>query len=428
MDKAQSPETTEVAEVRGPFSVPGFPRYAAGRVLSSLGRAVSLVALPVLVYAESGSPVLTGLVAAAESLPYLVLGLFAGAMVDRRDARRMLAGACVVSGLAMLTVPLAQAIGVLSVAHVLVVAFSVGTALVFADAAAFGVLPRLVGRDHVGLATARLSSIDTIIGIAVPGVAGVLLVVVSAPYLVGIDGVLALMAAATLLGLPWRHRSSEPVEEGPPASLLHDIREGLGYIWRHPVIGPLTFLGFGNSFTGGAVAGLLVVAAVQRLGMTQDDGRIGLLYAASGAGAFLGSLVIYRLQKFVPVGVITLLGYAGVTVLTLVLGATTNWWVFLAVLFAGGVVSVMVILNGVMVRQTIAPMRLQARINTTARVIAWGGSPLGAAAGGALAGMWGVDTALYICAAAVGMALAIGVVAGVPRLGLLRDLTPVDID
>ena len=328
----------------------------------------------------------------------------------------------------MLTVPLADALGVLTVAQVVVVAFAVGTALVFADGASFAVLPRLVGREHVGLASARLSSIDTVTGIVVPAVAGVLLVVVGAPYLVGLDGLLALAAAATVLGLPMRHRAPEASDDDVTASSLGaDIKEGLGYIWRHPVIGPLTFLGFGNSFTGGLVAGLLVVAAAQRLGVSEGDGRIGVLYAASGAGAFVGSLLIFKLQQRVPVGRITLVGYAGATVLTVLLASTTNWWLFMAALFLGGVVSVMVILNGVMTRQSIAPIRLQARINTTARVIAWGGSPIGAAVGGVVAGTWGISTALYVGAASVGLALVVGIWSGLPRLGLLSELTPVDV-
>ena len=403
--------------------VAGFRLFATARVVAWLGHALSLVALPILAYQRTGSATLTGLLAAAESLPYLILGLVIGAYVDRHDGRRILAVATAFSGVASLTVPAAAAAGLLTVAQPLVVAFVVGVAFVFGDAAYFGVLPRLVGRERVGAATASLSAAYTVIGIGMPGLAGVLVPFIGAPAVIGVDGALTVTAAAMLTAVP--RRAPEPgsdSESGEPRRLWRDVGEGLAYIWRHPVVRPLTLLGFGNSFTGGAVAGLVVVMAVERLGLPDDDGRIGLLYAASALGAFVGSLLLGRLQRRLPVGRLTLTGFTATTLLVVAWGTTTNWVLGLATLFALDLVDSIVVLNGIVVRQSITPMRLQGRVNTTARVIAWGGAPLGAAVGGAIAGAWRIDAALYICAAAVGLALVAGLLSGVARLGMLADL------
>jgi MFS family permease len=409
--------TTDAGSLR---AVVGFQSYALGRVVAWTGHALSLAALPVLVYQRTGSSVLTGLLAAAESVPYLLLGLVVGALVDRRDGRRVLVTATVVSAVAVLTVPAADVLGVLSTAQLLVVAFVVGVTFVFADAASFGVLPRLVGRDRVGAATAALSAASTVVAIAGPAVAGVLIATVGAPVVIGIDGVLRLAAAGLLLTVPWSDR--DRLAARAPTLLRADIAEGLRFVWRHPVIRPLTILGFGNSFTGGAVLGLLVVVAVERMGVPEDDGRLGLLYVASAVGALVGSLLIGRLQRRFPVGVITLVGFALTTVIVVGWGTATSWVLGLLLLVLADLVDSVVILNGIVVRQTLTPMRLQGRVNTTARVIAWGGAPLGAVVGGVLAAAWGVDVALYACAGAVAASLLVGVRSGLGRVGRLADL------
>ncbi|MFT3872609.1 MAG: MFS transporter [Nocardioides sp.] len=400
---------------------PGFRDFLAARTVSWAGNVMSLVAMPVLVYQRTSSATLTGLLAALEALPYLVLGLPAGALADRWNNRRVMTWTSILAGATMLTIPAAHLAGILTVPQIFAVALTVGIAFVFSDASAFGALPVLVGRDRIGSAMATMTAINTVLSIAGPGIAGVLIASVGAPWVVAIDGVAYAIAALLLARMPWDPGAIE--KSDAPTSLRAEIAEGLAFVWAHPVIRQLTFMGIGLSVTGGAVAGLTVVLAVEQLGFADDDGRLGLLYVAASIGAFLGSVALGWLQRNWTVGAVTVIGYAAVSLLTIALGATTSWVLAAAVMIGFNLVSTVVILNGIVVRQTLTPMRLQSRVNTTARMIAWGGSPAGAAIGGVLAGAWGVDVAFFVCAGSTAVALAVGLFTRVRLIGRLASLT-----
>ncbi len=403
-------------------AIAGYPRYLSARIAAWIGNVMSLVALPVLIYQLTGSAALTGLLAAAGALPYLILGLPAGALADRWDSRRTMASWSTVAGVAMLSVSVAHALGVLTAAHVIVTAFVVGTAFLFADAAGFGALPRLVGRENVGRATASQSAINTVISIAGPGIAGVLITLIGPAWVVGLDGVGYLVEAVLLARLPLprvRPASGRP-------RLLADVAEGLRFVWEHHVIRVLTLVGLGHAVTGGAVSALLVVVGVEALGFADDDGRLGVLYMAASVGSFGGSVLVTRLQRRFRVGTITLAGLTVTAALVIALALTSDWIVGVALLALLNAAMIAVILNAIVVRQTLTPMRLQSRVNTTARMISWGGSPLGAALGGLIAGAGGIRLALLVCAAGVLVSLLAGLAMGLRRIERLDRLTPVE--
>lgn len=411
---------TEQPGTEGLRDVDGFSIYAASRVVAWTGSAASAVALPVLVYQLSGSPALTGLLAAAESLPYLLLGLHVGALVDRWDGKRVMVVAALVSTVALASVPLSAYLGLLGAPQLLLVALACGISFVFLDAAAFGTLPRVVGRQLIGPAASALAGWGTVLGVVVPGVVGVVLPWAGAVVIIAVDAVLCALSAVLLTRVVLRI----PVESGvrEPTRLLDDIREGLTFIARHPVIRPLTFLGFCNSFTGGAVVGLIVVVGMENLGFAEDDGRFGWIYALSALGAFVGSLVLPKVQARVGVGMISWCGY-GIMALTIIGWASVDDWILAtALITVEGLVGTLIILNGIVARQTLTPLRLQGRVNTTARVIAWGGAPLGAGVGGLLAEHWGVSWALYACTTAVVVAFVVGIWWRLPAVGRLADL------
>src|SRR6266498_1588148 len=126
-----------------------FRRYWLARVISLLGSAVTYVALPVLVYQVTGSSLWTALVTVAEGAPYLCVGLLAGAVADRGDRRRLMVATDLASAAVLASIPVAYTAGALTAPHVLAAAFAAQTLFVFFDAANFGALPVLVGRDRI---------------------------------------------------------------------------------------------------------------------------------------------------------------------------------------------------------------------------------------------------------------------------------------
>ena len=170
----------------------------------------------------------------------------------------------------------------------------------------------------------------------------------------------------------------------------------------------LTLLGFGISFTGGAVTGLTVVYGVQALGLPDTGAGIGLLFSAAAVGSLASSVMLPRLNRRFATGSITLAGLTAAVFAVAALAVATNFVVALVFFFAWGAAQTLVIINAISLRQRVAPDHLQSRVNVSARMIAWGGMPFGAADGGALAEVTSIQTTYLVMALGVGISAAIG--------------------
>jgi MFS family permease len=212
-------------------------------------------------------------------------------------------------------------------------------------------------------------------------------------------------ASALLIASIRRPFRIEAVDQGEEPMLrrtIGDIREGLGFLWQHRLVRALTLLGFGVSFSGGAVTSLLVVYAVEGLGVPDEGREIGLLFSAGAAGTFVGTLLVPRLVRRMPAGTITLAALAVDFGLLLALAVCPVLAGSLPLYLAWSAAHMTIVLNGITLRQQVTPDRLQGRVNVTARMIAWGGTPFGAAAAGILAETLDVRVALALVAGGVG--------------------------
>lgn len=412
----------------GSVRLSGFRLFLVSRATSWVGTAMTLIALPLLLYQRTGSAALTGLLAALEAVPYLVLGLPAGALVDRWDQRRTLVVTSVLSGLVMASIPVASWVGLLTTGQLLLASLAVSALFVFFDAAGFGAVPALVGRDRVAGASGTMLSVYTSINLIGPALGGVAATAVGAANLIAIDAVSYLVAALLLRRVRWREAAetrravTDVGLRRRLAQIRVDVVEGLAYIWSHRVIRTLTLLGTGASVSAGAVTGLIVVVAVQQFHLDDHDSRIGLLFAATAAGSLVTGLLIGRVQQRYRTGTISLGSLAASWLLMVGWALNNLWWVGLVVLALWQAASSLTTLNGIVVRQAVTPQRLQARVNTTARMIAWGGSPLGATLGGIVAQTWGTRPALLIASAGLAVSLLVGLAGPLRRSGRLADL------
>lgn len=187
---------------------PDFRRYWLARALSITGSMVTAVALPVLVYRLSGSPFLTALVTALEAAPYLLTGLFAGALSDRWNRRRVMVSADLVNAVVIGSIPLAHWLGILTVPQVLVVGFVVQMVYTFFDGANFGALPVLVGRARVAQANAAVWTASSLIELFVPPLAGLVLAVLNPATLLALDALSFVASASAVRGSCGRCPSS----------------------------------------------------------------------------------------------------------------------------------------------------------------------------------------------------------------------------
>jgi len=382
--------------------------WVAGRV-SYAGSMITSVLLPVLMYRRTGSPLQTSVLVALEIVPYLAFGLFAGAIADRLDRRRLLWGCDLASAALAASIPVASLAGALTAGQMLAVAAGIGTTFVCSDSASFAALPALAGRDRIVAARSSISAADSILAMAGPAAGGILAATLGPASAMALDAASYVISAGLIATIT---RPLYPPGESRPARapqhIRADVREGLGYLRRQHQVRALTLIGFASSITGGAVMGLLVVYANKQLGLPRTSVLIGVLYAAGGLGAFAASVARPALARRFPVPAITLAGTAARVGLLGGFAVTRQVATALLLFAALDGCSSLVILVGITYRQQVIPDRLQGRVNVIARMTAVGGQPLGAVLGGVLATAFDVRTALLIAGLGTAAALAGG--------------------
>ena len=394
-----------------------FLLWYAARSISVAGTAASAVALPLLVYRTSGSAALTAAVVGLEALPYLLFGLLTGAAADRLRRKTMMVTADLFCAAALATVPIAAALGALSAWHVLAVAFAVGCGFCWFDAAAWGSFVALVGKARLTRANSLIWSTEIVLEIVAPAAAGLLAAAANPSVVLAVDAATYLVSAALLTQI----RARLDVGTGVARRLRTEIGEGLRWLWGMPVVRTLTLAGFGFNAAAGGVLGLLVVHAHTALGLGSTDGRLGLLYAAGALGSLAAAAVLPWWSRRVGQGTVSITGFAVFVASIVALAAASGFVVALALWAVWAMAQLCVNANGITVRQLLTPDELQGRVNTTGRMIAWGGTPFGALVGGLAAQAYGVRVAYLVLAVPAVLGLGWLLASPVRGLRLVND-------
>ena len=315
-----------------------FLRYFASRQLSVAGSIVTLVTLPIIVYRTSGSASQTALVAAAEAAPYLLFGLFSGALTDRWNRKKVMVAADVVSAVLVATIPLADLFWHLTVPHVLAVAFLGPTVGVFFDGAVFGALPMLVGRERIAEANSVAWAAASVVEMVMPSVVGVLLAFLHPAWLLGFDALTFVLSAVLIAGIT--RPMYDAARERPPLTarqIGRDIREGLDYLVHHPGVRTFTIIGFLQCVGAGGFVALMVVWIDQRLDIGTEGLRFGLVFGAWGVGGLAASLALPWLVRRVAAARIALTALPVAAVVGVAVPFITTWWAAGISLIAWGV-------------------------------------------------------------------------------------------
>jgi MFS family permease len=367
---------------------PDFLRLWAGQTVSQVGSQVSFIAIPLTAVTVLGAgPFQTGLLGTLEFLPFLLFGLPAGVWVDRLPHRPVLIVADLGRMLALASVPVAWALGVLHLPQLYATGFVVGVLTVFFDVAYQSYLPALVEREQLVEGNSKLILTQSTAEVAGPGIGGLLVSLASAPYAVAADAASYAVSVVSLLLI----RRSEPrrrarVRTGLRAELL----EGLRFVLGHRLLRPIAACtGLYNLFANVGMA-VLFVYAVRDLGL--DAGTIGLWFSLGSLGGPLGALLVARLERRLGTGrTIVASAWVGLpSWLLLVLAPRSFPMPFLiASGIVGSLAGVAYNITQVSLRQAITPRHLQGRMNATTRFLIWGTIPLGAFAGGVMGSLTG---------------------------------------
>ncbi|MFB7082890.1 MFS transporter [Streptomyces sp. NPDC056308] len=377
-----------------------FGRLSAATALGQLGDRIIFLALPlVAIVALDADEFQVGVLTATTTAGSLLVGLPAGAWVDRMRKRSVMISTDLARAVALSTIPVAWWSDVLTIWWLYAVALTHGVLTVFFDVAYVSYLPHLVGRGNLVEGNSKLSAIRSVTSIGGPGIAGPLIGWLGAPATLLVSS--AGMAMSGLLATGIRKREQKP-ERGEHPRLLRDIKEGLAFVLKHPALRAIIL--------GDAIFNLFLVVYQTMLlvflkrEMDLGSFGIGLILSGMGCGALLGALSATRVSKRVGQGpVIWLAPLVTCPPTVLMPMAHPGWGVYvaalgLASLSLGGVIRFVAQSS---FQQTLTPDRLLGRTSATARFVSWGGIPLGGLLGGVSGSVFGARTTLWI--GAVGM-------------------------
>ncbi|WP_138414078.1 MFS transporter [Sinomonas gamaensis] len=386
---------------------PSFLAFWAGQGVSQVGVQLGQLALPVLAVSLLGARELDlGVLNAASMAAFLVVGLPAGAWVDRWLKRRTMIKADVVRMAAMLAVPILWWAGALEMWHLFVVAAIVGIATVFFDVAYQSYIPLLVDRELVADANGKLEATAQTARLAGPALGGFLLTVVTAPLLFAGEAAGYLVSALCLA----RVRDTETLRQRAAGSRLPaEIREGAAFVVSHPLIRRIVAsTAVGNLFSS-VVYVLMPLVTLRELGLGPVG--LGIMLSVGSVGGVIGALAAPHLAvrlgegPLLPLGL--MVGGAAVVLFPLALSVGSGPLALVLLSVGDFFMSFGVIVYNVLqvsMRQRVCPPRLLGRMNASIRCVVWGVMPIGSLIGGGLGAELGIAPTLWI--GIVGMVLS----------------------
>lgn len=387
----------------GIFKYPGYARFWAADAVSTFGSCITTVALSVLaVVTLHASNVQVGLLNAARWTPYLLFGLLAGVIADRCRRRPVLVATDLARGALLATVAILAATHLLNIYELAAFMAVFGVLSLLYEASHQSYLPRLVPPAGLTSANARLQQTSALAQTTGPALGGTLVTTLGAPLGMALDAVSYLASGATLASI----RRPEPRPDAEARNLRAELREGLTYVYRHPVLRSAA-LTLHARFLFASIISTTFTLFVLRdpaLGHGSKGAGFGLgvTLAVGGVGALVGNTLAGRLGH-VPAGRLMVgerlaepfawtlapLAVSGPAGWAMVAGAQFLVWVALGT--SGP--------SEMAYRQSITPDRLQGRVNATIRSLNWGMFTLGAPVGGLLSTELGYRATLWLAIA-----------------------------
>ena len=384
-DKLQEEQFLDVEVVAAPKQRPTKPLWRnrdfllliSGQAVSSVGSQVSLVAFPLLILALTNSPAQTGLMTALRGLPFALFCLPAGALIDRWDRKRVMIICDIGRAIALSSIPLALAFGHLTYLQLYAVSLVEGTLFVFFNLAETACLPQVVSKEQLPAAVAQnevLYSVSSVVG---PALGPILYGIGrSIPFLA--DGISYAVSAISLFFIKTEFQEKRDVE---PRKLWTEIGEGMSWLWHNPLVRFIAVLTFGLITP---CSGYVLIIIILAKDLHATNVVTGLIFAGGGIGSVVGALLVVPLQKRFSFGQL-MIGTTWLWVLGWILYAFAfNPWVLLVANLVGFVVVPVYMMVQFSYRLALIPDRLQGRVNSVFRLIAFGSQPIGLALTGVL--------------------------------------------
>jgi len=393
-----------------------------GDTVSQFGSIVTGTAAPLLAaLVLAATPFEMGLLNAADTAAFLLVGLPAGAWVDRMRRRPLMISADLGRAVLLASIPVAWWLHVLTLTQLILVGLVVGVLTVFFDVAYQSFLPSLVSREKLMEGNSKLQASQSVAYVSGPAIGGWLTQFAGGANAIGVNAIGFLSSALCL----WRIRGVEPaVEPATDRHLRREIAEGLRFVFGNRSLVGIVGCTASSNFCTNIMGAVTVLVLTRQLGASA--GIVGLVLVGGGVGGVFGALTASRIARWLGQGrtiwVIILVTSPFMLLLPL---AGRGWLLSLFALgeLANGFGGVVYNIAQVSYRQAICPDRLLGRMNASIRFMVWGTLPLGALVGGVLGSTIGIHATLWV--GAVGVLLCPLPVLLSP-LRKLRDL-PTDV-
>lgn len=405
-----------------------FLRFWTAQSLSQIGQRFGLLAVPVVAVQTLGAgSTEVGYLSASLTSCYLLVGLPAGAWVDRWTKRTTMMWSAVVRAAALATIPALWALGQLRLEWMYAIGIVVGVASVFFDVAYQSYVPFILHENAIEPANARLEASAQVSAAAGPAVAGLLLRVASAPVVLIVDAV-AYVLCAGFLATVKDAESHGRRGTGEPTHLAKEILTGITFVVRNSIIRRLLVSVGVSNFFATIVMVLAPLLILRELGLGPTV--MGVVLGVGALGGLVGSMLVPKVRGHLSAGAMMAVGLLMAALSTATFptaGALRPGSPVLAtaLLITGqfGMTfgAVMFNVTQVSVRQRVCPKELLARMNASIRFVVWGSMPLAAILGGWLGSRIGIGPCMWI--GVVGTCLTVLPIFGMDRLirtGLTR--------
>jgi predicted MFS family arabinose efflux permease len=399
---------------QGLWRSPDFRKLWTSLTITAFGAQITNLALPLTAaLLLQATPFQMGVLVALETLPFALVSLHAGVLLDRVRKLPIVIAADLGRGIALLVIPIAAFTHVLSIEILYAVGFLCGVQNVVGGAAYQVLLAQLAGRKRLVEANAKITLGETSSALIGPGIAGLLIQALTAPFAIVLD---ALTFFASALMLRRVEARNDVVHIAPRRSMWEEIHEGLLLVWRSRTLFALALVAGLWQVLHHMQIAVLILFATRELGLSA--GSIGVAYMFGGVGCIIAAANAERLSNRFGIGsvivyglLLTAFGWQAFGLVsgppwaaTIALGIAMLVFDFGAVLYG---------INYLALRQAITPDRLLGRMTATMRFCTVAAAPLGSLMGGALATGIGLRPTLLVVGA-LGLALAIGAMTASP--------------
>jgi MFS family permease len=373
-----------------------FHRLFGATLVSAIGTGMHAAALPLLVLRSTSSPMALSFVVMAAEIPWVLLSLHAGVVVDRLDRRRVMVWADLGRFAVLVVLVMLILTARVNLVWLVLAAFLLGVGQVFFDIAAQSAIPDFVSRDPRSLATANgrivaaESNGEDFVG---PPLGSALFGVWN--FLPFAGNALSFAASGLLIFSIRPDVKPAETSKAPRKSVRGDIVEGVRWLFGNRTLRALAAVSCLGNVAVTAQFAMLALLAKEVLGL--PDFGFGLLLTATAAGATVGGLAAAAASKRFGPGAVMLTGKAGVGAAILVMGLVANAWVAGAMMMAIGALMTAEKVAVSTLRQQTVPGELLGRVLSSSRLVVMIGGPIGAGLGGVLASLFSVQVA-YVAA------------------------------